>query len=237
MSAAIVEFWGDYNGAVLANSAIARPISLPADWTNVMIGMLYSFTTGSQSNISGPPRIAFGLCSGGTAIYGDVSASLFVGVQNNTTLAYASSSLYTSEYYTSTIWRYMKREGTTDTFTSDPVTSTSHMWIVPKRALNFLRISRSGNTYSFQIYYNNSPSSVNYGTFTELSLLKELPSATTPSVPTTEGTFAVGTSYNLTVDEAASGSLDHVNIAWDREESGNSNLIVYAVGVAVVSRG
>jgi len=240
MSAAIIEYWGEENSVVLANSSIARPISLPTNWTTINIGLLYGFTTGSNTNMASSPRLSFGLCSGGTAIMGDVSASLFIGVQNNTTLTYVSSSANNAEVYSSATWRYIKRIGTTDTVSSDPVAGSSIIWIPKynKKTLNFLKISRvlGDDTYTFVYYFNNAYNAAAYGLFTETSLLREL-SSTVPAVLATEGVITAASSLTLEVDEATYGTLDHINIVWDREEPGNANLIVYAAGVSVLGVG
>jgi len=241
MSSATIQTWIGQNATQMANSAIARPFSIDPNWTTVQIGLWYSFTTGSLANITGTPRFYVGLCSGSNEIMGDPTTGHFVGYRSNTaTFSYISSSLYQNVNIRYNAGQFIKKVGTTETVTSDPITSTLFSFLtVPntigeKSSIFYLQITRGSPNYTLKAYYNNSYTATYRGIITENEFLTNL-QTNTPTAATTNPpqTYVASSTLTLAVDESVDGTFDHINIAWDREEP-VGDMIVFGVGISVL---
>jgi hypothetical protein len=238
MSSAIIDFYANDKGAVLANASIARPLELPSDWKFLQIGILFGFTTGSLTDISGNPRWYIGFCSGSTNIVGDSTVGHFMGFRTgDSTITYSSSSTYQNITYYSTITNAVRWSPTQFVVSSDINPGTQYVFTDrnDKKTLNYFQITRSfvgSDLLHFVQYRSNTNGNSTYGRWDETTLLRELQSIT-PTVLGAEGSLAVGNRANMFFNETESGSLDHLCIAWDKE-SPNPEMIIYAVGVAVL---
>jgi hypothetical protein len=119
-----------------------------------------------------------------------------------------------------------------DTLTVTVAAAYGHTFENNKRTLNYLQITKTDdNNYSLQFWRDSGLASVNFGTWDETTLLRELQSSN-PSVTSTEGTLTAGTARAISTN-IDSGSFDHFIFAWDREEP-VADVILYAVGIAVL---
>ena len=235
MSSAIIDSYINDKAVILSNSTIARPIELPVSWSFLQIGLIYGMTTGSFANITGTPRFYIGLCSGDTAILGDITSSYFVGFRtNDATMVEQSASLnYTYRFGTVTgvVLSPTQTLTTADINTANQYIQTT-LW--DKRTIGFYQITRSlanPTLCHFFFRYQNAFSGATLGVFPDSTLLREVVSVT----PTgTDLSLGNSNRANLAVNQEASGSLDHLCIAWDREHP-NPDLIVYSVAVAVLA--
>lgn len=240
MSSAIIDFYANDKGAVLANASIARPLNLPSDWLRLQIGILFGLTTGSLMSISSSPRWYIGLCSGSANIVGDSTVGHFIGFRTgDPTLTYDSSSTYQNITYNSQITNTVRWSPTQFVASSTDINTVINYIFTDrydKKSLNYYSITRSfAGSDSLRLFfrYSSANSNTNQGKFDENTFLRELQS-TTPTTATTEGNLNWSNGETIDFNETESGSLDHLCIAWDRE-SPNPEMIIYAVGVAVLS--
>ena len=237
MSSTNVESWLGKESVQIKNGAILRGLNIDPDWTTLNIGLWYSFTTGSQINIAGTPRLYFGLCSGNTNVIGDPTTDYFIGMRwTDITVTYTSSSLYTHEVYTVDQGKVLTRSPIGDNELTDFIgTWTSFCLSTPtgvpaKSSYAFMQITRGSPNYGVTILYPSATANVSYGQCTEALFLSNLQNDT-PISDLPYGYTKSG-NYLIPADETASGSLDHIIVAWDREEP-EPDLVVHGMGVCV----
>jgi hypothetical protein len=140
MSSAIIDFYANDKGAVLANASMARPLELPSNWLTLQIGILFGFTTGSLIDISGNPRWYIGLCSGSTNIVGDSTVGHFMGFRTgDSTISRNSASTSENITYTSTVTNAVRWSPTQFAVSSDINPGTQYMFTdrYDKKTLNY----------------------------------------------------------------------------------------------------
>ena len=226
MSTVYVEQFDGDNGIVIANASIGRKIDLPPTWKKLNMSLLFNFTTGSNSSISGTPRWTMGLCSGSQFI-GDPTVGHFYGLRTNTaTWTYGSAS-GVSYYYHNTRNEYTVHDNTAS-LGSDIENAFFYGYTnedLSKKTILQMTIDRSASpSYSIRQFRCNSPSTPIGATYNDF-----LESLQTDTMVLEDCTYTNTVFENVYEDE--SGSFDHINIAWDREEPAAPNLLIYAIGV------
>lgn len=80
----------DDKRAVLANSQIARTLTIGNSWTKIRVGIRYSYLD-PGANLTSTPRFVIGVCSGTSNIYGDSTTTNFIGaISDRSTWTYTA---------------------------------------------------------------------------------------------------------------------------------------------------
>lgn len=228
----------------LAGEEYARTLSIGDDWTRLRIGMMAAVTPDGTNNITSVIGF-FGLCSGKTAPFGAASTTHAVGIplQGNSGLMTARNQTYVAgsgnPYFTqsNSFPTAGKRVATTLTnFTG----FSSYIYALPamgvgttvRRGMIFFEIEK-GSPYTIRVFgadNNNGAIQTGQVLYSDYSLATFLELIADPS--TVNLTTALGKTFNgqsvtnSGIDEATDGSLDTINIAWNKA---SFPLVVYAV--------
>lgn len=187
------------------NSIGARLVNL-GTWNVVRVGILWGVTQDAPGTIT--PDFAFGLCSGTAAVYGDASATHFVGVTTDGT-AFGGWALHASGFFISQVFRPTKQVGVTKTngtnFTSTSATNGSS--VNNYRTVLMVEITKGSPNYSFRLFYRNAVTAADF-TVTDFTTVME---AAVPALA--EHTFSAA--QTLAVDEGVDGTLTAAQFYWN----------------------
>lgn len=216
--------WGNY--AEMSNGTWCRSVTIPSNWSKLRLGVLLG-SSDLGDTPSGTPRFGLGLCSGTTNILGDATTTHFVGVLTDS----ASWNRWTSTgpvYYSITV-KPFKKVGTTETFgtalTSD-IRIPYTLGAVADRYLYVIEITKGSPNYSFKIFgiIGNNPQT----DYTKTQFLTQLEAAGDMTLIQ----HAYSGAQTLAVDEGTDGTLNAINLWWDKAAF---TMQVSAVGIAQLS--
>lgn len=186
------------------NSIGARLVNL-GTWNVVRVGILWGVTQDAPGTIT--PDFAFGLCSGTAAVYGDASATHFVGVTTEGT-AFGGWAI-SSGFFISQVFRPSKKVGIVQTngtnLTTLSVTNASS--VNNYRTVLMVEITKGAPNYSFRLFYRNATTAADY-TVTDFTTVME---ATSPTLA--DHTFSAA--QTLAVDEGVDGTLTAAQFYWN----------------------
>lgn len=189
------------------NSIIARLVNL-GTWSQIRVGFIHSIRQNVLGSIT--PDFAFGLCAGTAAVYGDASATHFVGAS-----AEATPWTLGGDNFLTGIILPTKKVGVTKTTTTNLTTG----WISyadtvsdMKRAMTILKITKGSPNYSFDMFYRFSGAASD-PTFADLTTQME--TAGTPSFTS----HTNSPTRTLAVDEGADGTLTAMQMYWSMTTS------------------
>lgn len=198
---------------VLSNSHFARLHGV-SSWSKLRVALRISMTD-SGGNLASTPEFFVGLCSGTTNIYKDSTTDHCVGVQTFSSGWTRNTSSFTA-WYTSggSAIRPIKKVGSTVTNGSAigadglnlPADVTSG---TPHRAVYFVDISTGSPNYTVQTYYWTTGSN-----FTDWSASDFLTNAELDSPSVSQ--FGKSATQTIAVNEGTDGTLNAVNVYWDR---------------------
>jgi len=242
MATPYIEFWGGRNAMVLGNSQLLRKVNVPSDWSSLRIGVLYGFTSGSfpiPYTISGNQLMVVGLCSGSQGVFDSPCGHFFGFITSGS--HQLSSSVGNNNYLSiNTAYAFRRSSASLDLrstdFISQPVTSFMATPANIGPTALYVRITKGTPNYTAGVYYcsdlSGGPTISNclYESF-----LREMQSGDPAfSARDSSSLQASETTTNIAVDETASGSFDHINVAWNRERP-DIELLVYAIAVGVLA--
>lgn len=196
MSAAVISLTDSTKRFVLANSIITRPIDL-GTWTTVRLGMLY------DANAAGTiPSLdcAIGFCSGTSAVYGDASATHFVGMRTPGTTNWSDNGSFHSAgggMYPSKMVGSTKTNGT-QLFTSFQCGSIADS--STQSSMSIVELTYGSPNYSIRAFHRSGWSGVDIAQADFYDAM----AATSPSY--SNHTYA--SAQTLAVDEVADGTLN-----------------------------
>lgn len=178
-------------------------------WNKLRIAMRWSMRS-SGANITGTPRLVFGLCSGSSNPFGDATTTHFIGCRSGAATWTLAGARYA---FGGNAWFPIKKVGTTitegTTFTATAtcvglgaITNTAD------RTLFFLDITKGSPNYTFNVF-NNTEATVADITLTTFLAQVEVEAAVVAN-------HAFRTAQTLAVNEGTDGTLDHINFHWDR---------------------
>jgi len=238
MSNPIIEVWNSNQVVALKNSLIVRPYTLTGSWNTLRVGLVMGITTGSTANFASTPRLAIGICSGSTNVFGDAVCGHFVGIKTSTvTWTYSSQSANANKAYLITDAIYTRRSAGNPDYVTADISSNNMYFMTPDagkgRMVYYLDMAKTGSGFNMTFYAPNSPFNSNFGKITDEIFLREMQSLT-PTFAAAEQTNATTTAAVVPISEVLSGSFDAVNIAWDREAP-NPDILVYAIAVGILN--
>lgn len=187
------------------NSINARSVNL-GTWTTVRVGWLWSIRQDALGTID--PNFAFGFCSGTTALYGDASATHFVGVTSEQN-AFGGPWPLGGDNFLSAVMRPSKKVGVTQTNGTNLTTGWkiyANTTADNKRSMTILEVTKGIPDYSFRLFYRSAGSAANPGV-TDLAAQIE---AVTPAFA--DHTFSAA--QTLAVNETIDGTLNAIQIYW-----------------------
>jgi len=194
----------------LTASNFCRPFAFADGWTSMRIAMRLIMTN-TAANLTSTPRFYVGLCSGNTNMAMDATTTHFFGcITTSPTWTYAAGP--PALYDTSLFYRGASRIGTTLTVSAGSI-GTLYMMAdatTMNRQFFCVDITKGSPNYTVGsgLYRVNGTS----GDVTTANFLATIPLSTMSFTNHTVGA-AITT---LACDEATYGTLDHVNIGWDR---------------------
>lgn len=204
---------------MLANSAIARQMTIGSSWTRIRIVVHLSMN--GINSISGSPHLAIGVCNGTSNIY--PGTSHFAGYYTNTTgFTVATTSFTGVTNGASGRVRLLKKEGTTETLGTDSNNTVGAgqflggSTLSNNNSLIILEIEKtSGTTWTFRIGGSNS---ITTGTVSDDLALQVAEQAWNSFTLTSPAHVYWRPQETQTIDEGANGVMNAVNISWDRTD-------------------
>lgn len=185
------------------NSIAARLVSL-GTWNVVRVGILWGVTQDTPGTIT--PDFALGFCAGTAAVYGDASATHFVGIttEHVTFGGWAIS----SGFFVSQIFRPTKQVGVVKTNGGNltAISATNASSVNNYRTILMVEITKGSPNYSFKLFYRNTTNANDYNV-THLTTVMEA------AVPTL-GDHTFSAAQTLAVDEGVDGTLTAAQIYW-----------------------
>jgi len=197
--------------ASLANSHFARPHGV-ATWNKLRIALRLS-STDTGAVIGGTPEFAVGLCAGTTNIYGDATTDHFAGLHTHGS-QFDRGTVGGVPYYASTgstVRPIKKVVSTVTTGTDIAVTAVVVLGDAASafhRVLLFVDITKGSPNYTFSLFW-----------FTAGGLVDASASDFAIQAASASPTFSqhqMSTGQTLAVDEATNGTLNCVNLLWDK---------------------
>jgi len=192
------------------NAIKARPVAL-GTWNVIRMGFLWSVRQDVLGVIQ--PDFAFGFSSGTSAVYGDASATHFVGITTEGT-AFGGWALHGTNFLFNAVFRPTKQVGATKTNGTNLTTSGvvyANTTADNKRSLWFVEITKGSPNYSFKLFHRNDVGATN-PSHTDLVAVME---SASPALANHVFTAA----QTLAVDEGADGTLNAINFYWNLTSS------------------
>lgn len=187
------------------NSINARLVNL-GTWAVVRVGWLWSIRQDALGTID--PNFAFGFCSGTAALYGDASATHFVGVTSEQN-AFGGPWPLGGDNFLSAVMRPSKKVGVVQTNGTNLTTGWkiyANTTADDKKSMTIIEITKGAPNYSFKLFFRSAGSASNP---TVLDLAAQI-EAVTPAFA--DHTFSAA--QTLAVDEGVDGTLDAIQIYW-----------------------
>lgn len=204
MPEAIINSRYSLNWAQNSNSIGARTVAL-GTWNVVRVGLLWSVPQAVSATIQ--PDFAFGLCSGTAAVYGDASATHFVGVTTEGA-AFGGWAPNGNDFFISGVFRPTKQVGVVKTngtnLTVSHVVNASD--VNNYRSVSFVEFTKGSPNYSFKLFHRNLDGANDF-TVADLTAVME---SGAPAL--SQHTFTAA--QTLAVDEGVDGTLDAVQFYW-----------------------
>jgi hypothetical protein len=210
--------WVDGNDAAvqLNNSTLTRLMSFGSDWNSVRIAMRWNFVGDTGGNLSGTPKFVTGVCSGTTNPWNNGAATTtnFVGCSSMVASCLRDTVIY--RWASGNDFMPITRIGTTEATGSGNVNFNQVQYnrILTKRQIWFLDITKGTPLYTVRLYscfdgITDGGLDVTKSQFLEYA---GLPTGTTPI---STARYQWGTERTIAASEE-SGSLNAINVAWDR---------------------
>lgn len=191
----------------IVNGAIARRLSLPANWVTVRVGWRGGFCTGPGNAATGTPHHAFGLCEGTDAIFGDATVTGFLGAYSDDDPTWANdSNLYlggTHIYGATKAGSAITKSGSHSLLASMAIQQANG---TNKETIQFVDINRNITTSSritvLQVTSENGQ------VFSNAKFIADMQTAGTP------GGYGAGAQIAVNHASGLCGRLNAVNFYW-----------------------
>ena len=206
--------------AIMSNSTVARPITLPSTWNHVRVGARLWMSDFGSGPV-GTPLLQIGLCNGTTNLVGDANCQYFVGISTNTS-AWSYSPGSNGVYFNIAL-ASMTKTGSASTFGSNLTADARFSMTGSNAAFLFVDITKGSPNYTISSFYYSAVGSVATATNFQNQLFLSSP---------TQGGHTISGNTTIAVNETLSGSLNTATIYWNRSDF---NLYIKDWGVAVIS--
>lgn len=209
------------NNVGMVNSTWGRPVALPAAWSKVRVGLLLHFgNTGGA--LASSPVLAVGLCHGTTQMYGDSTTAHFAGLKtvsvNWVDVGCGGASILGSVAVQASVV-----VAGSETLSGNICTDARYAFSATQRHMYFVDITKGSPNYTFNLFtviVDACGADVTVSQFlTQVGLAS-------PSF----SSHSFGTPVTLAVNEGANGTLDTMNVFWNRVDA-QCNLGAVAVAV------
>lgn len=210
------------NAVSMANSTWARPVTMPAAWNHIRVGMRMHMTNTGITLVSNP-IFAMGFCSGTTNQYGTPTTTHFIGAAfDRATYGWQTPAIS----YATPTGVARKRVGTTNTDSAGSLTSAANGVFMAGAATNtadrgiyFIDVLKGSPNYTFHYPFHTDNSSTNTcGDVSSINFLTYM--GYLNPVPTEPGYFTGGTTdQTVAVNEGVDGTLNAVNLYWNRADA------------------
>lgn len=204
----------DDKRAVLAAGCIARKLTFGSAWSSLRIG-IRACLTDSGLSLDGIPRLAIGVSSGITNIFGDENTTNWCGAATQSVALWTRTAAAgpSPTYYYNGVGSFYpaKRVGATITYGA---TALNPILLAAQpadgyRKMILLDITKGAPDYTFRTLYTiTAAGDVSQADF--LATIEETPPSFTD--------YSQSTPRTLAVSEAA-GAFDSVNVSWDRDSA------------------
>lgn len=203
---------------VLSNSQFARALPFGTNWNALQLGIRFSMRD-TGANITGSPQFWVGLCSGNSNLVGDASTTHFVGANWNA----ATWTRTAVSYHTSALNSPFPAKRVNTTVTRGTTLGTS--WGCGNqsaannadRTMFFVRITKGSPNFSFLAFLRAATGMTGGGAVAPTDLTFDEFMEHMGNLGTSVRTnYTFTGAQTLAVNEGSDGSLDHLNISWDR---------------------
>lgn len=201
----------------LANSYIARQFNVGA-WTRLRIGIWFSAM--GPNTMLGGPRFVMGISAGAVNVY--PNNCHFAGIRSNNSAPWTFNSGYVSSGATTGAtgrWQLMKRVGAVESYGADSNNTIAlyfqggSTFVNQHMCMGVEYEKTSGTTWTLRPWAMTANTSVYVSSESEFLTLMEVQYG---QMATAANHGYYRTAETLTVDEGADGTLDSINVSWDR---------------------
>jgi hypothetical protein len=188
----------------MVNNTFARLVSIGTSWNTIRLGLrMHMADTGAD--LTGTPTFAMGFCAGTASQFGDATTTHFVGLKTNAATWNRSANFYNNATAVPT-----KRVGSTTT------TGTSLLNLVIPNGLGtgqgryifFVDLIKGSPNYTIKLFCDQTGTSGDQSAATFLAKMELV----TPSL----SGYTYSSGQTIAVNESTNGTLDCVNVSWDR---------------------
>lgn len=198
---------GDDKRIQLSNSQFARVISIGSTWNKIRIATRITATDLGSGPV-GTPRLAFGICSGTSNIYGDATVTNWCGLLTSAATWNRQTFPFLS-YTQAASGLVAKKVGSTLTTGAILVNPMIPIVGANKRAFLILDITKGSPNYTFQGFAWDGGTNI-----PDVSLSHFLASIEGSNLPVDAG-YNTSAATAFAVDESA-GVFNAVNVHWDK---------------------
>jgi hypothetical protein len=192
----------------LVNSNFARPFTVSTTWSKLRVGVRWIMGN-TGANLTGTPKLFFGLCSGSTNLPLDPSTTHFLGIYNVAATWTYQAGPPVRYAHGSSSFSVGKRVGTTNTSFGTPgQIYTSALETQAYRQAMFVDITKGSPNFTVGCLYPSAVPSI------DVSQDDFLTQMVLPTPVLTGHTFTAGSAGAC--DEGVDGTLNHVYCGWDR---------------------
>jgi hypothetical protein len=209
------------NAISMTNATWARPVTMPASWTKIRLGVTMHFTN-TGGNLSSNPIFTMGFNSGTAQQYGSATCKNFVGCAfDRSTWTFNAGS---TTWYSIPMPIGRVRVGTTNTDSAALAAGANSIFnsgaaaASADRACYMLDLYKGSPNFTFHVpFYLDNSLGGPAGDFTATTFLATMPliSPANPGGAYTQGSI---TDRTLAVDEAGNGTLNSINVYWNRAD-------------------
>ncbi len=212
MSVALVTYGSDRRLLLGAAEAVRKPI-YAAGYNTIRIGLQCTMD-GTLGNLTGTPRLAFGVCSGNSNVLAAATATHVVGWKNHVATWTDTLSGFRYLVGSSSTQQMFKKINTTETTALTSVVAAHKISNdTSVRGCLIIEIKKSASTAinlicgtTFAVDTTDQQFQSAMEATTMANALLQLPS----------GYSNLSTASMFTIDEATNGDLDNIFVYWDR---------------------
>ena len=229
---------GNDKAVSLANSSWARPITLPATWSKIRLGVHCEFV-GTGANLLSGTTLAMGFCSGVVNQFIDATTTHFVGMMfgdgintwyysdaNNYQLTSGSSP---ASYIPAVKYGTTLNVGGTMSWSNASIYWPTVNGTTANRGMLIVDITKGSPNYTFTIPFYRNNTTVHDNTSADfLTIMAEQ----APIAPSNCYAVYLMQTRTLAVSEATYGTLNAINVSWNRADA---PMEIYDVAWAVLA--
>jgi len=213
------------NNISMLNSTWARSVSLPAAWSKIRLGLLLHFANAGGA-LASTPVLAAGFTNGTSAIEGDATPTHFVGIKTNSA-AWADLGCGSANVLGTVTVQPAVNVAGSETLGTAITADARFSFKSDTEFLYFLDITKGSPNYTLNLFTVIGAGG-SCGTGATVAQFLQQVALTSPSFTN----HSAGSAQTLAVNEGSNGTLNAVNVYWNRADVAAE---IGAIAVAVLA--